>query len=85
MTGQIMSIIIGAIIVYLAARALWKSISEVKAGECAGCSGDCSACGNVMYAGTEGGVVLTYEAEDYTYGSHGVRPFNSYCCIWRRI
>ena len=53
MTGQIISIIIGAIIVYLAARVLWRSIAEMKAGKCAGCSGECSACGNVPAEGRD--------------------------------
>lgn len=44
MAGQIVSVFIGAVIVYFAARALLKSFKDAAKGKCAGCSGDCSLC-----------------------------------------
>lgn len=44
MAGQIISIVIGLAIVYLAARALVKSFKDAKAGKCAGCHENCSSC-----------------------------------------
>jgi hypothetical protein len=44
MTGQIISFVIGAAIVYFAIRALLKSLKNAKEGKCSSCSGDCSSC-----------------------------------------
>jgi hypothetical protein len=44
MTGQIISFVIGAAIVYFTIRALLKTFKNAKEGKCVGCSGDCSSC-----------------------------------------
>jgi len=44
MTGQIISLLIGAVIVYFAVRALLKSFKDAANGKCTGCSGNCSTC-----------------------------------------
>lgn len=44
MAGQVISFVIGAIIVYLAVKVLIKTFRDTKSGKCAGCSGHCASC-----------------------------------------
>jgi hypothetical protein len=44
MIGHIISLVIGAAIVYFAARALFKTFKNAKEGRCSSCSEDCSSC-----------------------------------------
>ncbi len=44
MVGQIISIIIGAVIAYFVIRIFIKTFKDAKEGKCAGCSKDCNLC-----------------------------------------
>jgi archaellum component FlaF (FlaF/FlaG flagellin family) len=44
MTGQVISLLIGAVIVYFTIRALFKTFKNAKEGRCSSCSEDCSSC-----------------------------------------
>jgi hypothetical protein len=44
MIGHIISFVIGAAIVYFAARALFKTFKNAKEGRCSACSEDCRSC-----------------------------------------
>jgi len=44
MSGKIISIAVGFVIVYFTVRVLLKGFKDVKEGKCMGCSGDCSSC-----------------------------------------
>ncbi len=44
MTGQVISLLIAAVIVYFTIRALIKTFKNAREGRCSSCSEDCSSC-----------------------------------------